>query len=167
MKHSLPLVLALAASLATPAFAQDINDMMNPRAMIAELGLGDLLNGAAANRIVAPRVIQIAPAELAALQLDTTVLSSPRPVLRPRTLAIPELARVPEAAPAATDMGALLEAMDIAAVEAPAGANTLVASGVNTAVVNGTNTAVIHSDGAELANAAAPRLSLWQRIFGQ
>ena len=155
MTYKLPLIAALAATLATPVLAQDINDMLNPRAMIAEMGLGQILNGAPA-----PRTIAAAPAaEIAALRLDTTVLSSPRPMLRPSTLNAEEIARIPAAAaPAASDVRGMLDAMTEAAADAPAGSNTLVVAGTNTAVVSGTNTAVIH--------AAPARLTLWRRSFG-
>ncbi|MEX3015927.1 hypothetical protein [Gymnodinialimonas hymeniacidonis] len=165
MTYKLPLIAALAATLATPVLAQDINDMLNPRAMIAELGLSQIMQGNHGNQIAAPRVVEVAPAEIAALQLDTTVLRSPRPLLRPSTLDIADAVRVPSAdaavaAPVASDVRAMIGAMEVAAADAPAGANTLVVSGGDAVAVNGTNTAVIQSDGP------APRLSLWQRIFG-
>jgi hypothetical protein len=153
-KLKFPLVIAAVATLATPILAQDVSDMLNPRAMIAEMGLGDILQRTpgAASGIAAPR------GDIASLRalptLDTTVLSSPRPLLRP---AAPDLATI---ARPSTDLHQMLDAMDLAEAAAPAGANTLVISGADTAVVAGTNTAIIQNGGT------APRVSLWQRLFG-
>ena len=161
MKHTLPLVAALAATLATPVLAQDVSGMLNPRAMIAEMGLGDIMHGSASHRLAAPRVIALPQnAEIAALDLDTTVLSSPRPLLRPSTLAAPSLARLEAPSVIAADAADLLDTMQAASDATPAGANTVVIAGADTAIVSGTNTAVIQSSGP------APRLTLWQRIFG-
>ncbi len=165
MTYKLPLIAALAATLATPTLAQNITDILDPHALIAEIERGAMGQATFGNRIAAPRVVEVDPAEIAALQLDTTVLRSPRPLLRPSTLDVADVVRVPEAAavaaaPAASDVRSMIDAMQVAAADAPAGANTLVVSGGTAVAVNGTNTAVIHSSGP------APRLTLWQRIFG-
>lgn len=160
MTFKLPLAIALAATVASPVLAQDISDMLNPRAMIAEMGLGDILQRGAS----APRVIAAPQAEIASLRLDTTVLSSPRPLLRPSTLTTADRIVLPDAVATVeptSDVHGMLDAMDLAAAAAPAGANTLVISGADTAVVSGTNTAVIQN------GATAPRPSLWHRIFGR
>lgn len=161
MTFKLPLAIALAATFASPVLAQDVSELLNPRAMIADMGLGDILQRGA----TAPRVIAAPQAEIASLRLDTTVLSSPRPLLRPSTLTTTaDRIVLPDAVATSqptADVHGMLEAMDLAAVDAPAGANTLVISGVDTTVVSGTNTAVIQN------GATASRPSLWQRIFGR
>jgi hypothetical protein len=157
MIHKLPLAAALIAALATPAFAQDISDMLNPRAVIADMGLGAILQR--------PEVTPVAPAaavtEIATLPRANAVLRSPRPVLRPAARPA-HTAAAPMPAPSqSADIAGLIAAMDVAAAQTPAGANTLVISGGNTRVVASGDTAVIRAD------APAPRLTLWQRIFGQ
>ncbi|MEJ6388074.1 hypothetical protein [Gymnodinialimonas ulvae] len=149
-----PLTATLLVTLAAPALAQDISDMLNPRDMIAEMGLGEIVQrpGTA--------VIRSAPyapvAEIAALPRDGAVLRSPRPVLRPSVRAT----HAP-APPPAFDTSGLLATMEDAAAQSPAGGNTLVIAGGDALTVSGANTSVIR------AEAPAPRLTLWQRIFGR
>lgn len=158
MTHKLPLTAALVATLATPAFAQDISDMLSPRDVIAEMGLGEILQrpGAPVTRSAPARA---AIAEMAALPRGGAVLRSPRPVLRPALQSVATAVAPTPALP--TDTAGLIAAMELAAAQAPDGGNTLVISGGDTVTVSGANTSVIRAD------APAPRLTLWQRIFGQ
>lgn len=170
--RTLPLLAALAATLATPLAAQDISSILNPGNFAARLNTGNSaafanlpsdmsglfqganpavrLNPAMANQIamVAPSAVR----ETSRLAPLTSMAPIPRGgiarILAPTAEVAPTIAAAAQAAD-------LVTAMAEAAEAAPAGSNTF--------VVNGTNTAVIASSPTV---AEAPRLSLWQRLFG-
>lgn len=171
MKRSLPLMAVLAATLmaplAAPASAQDVSRFMDPGALAAHLGLGNrvAINQALATTLRAPAtnmvisggradvIASLAP-EVRSLAPRTSIAPIPRGtrstiarVLAPSV----EVAPVVHTAPVTHAAPALAAMMADAAEAAPAGANTVVINGINTAVIQST---------------PAPRLSLWQRLFG-
>lgn len=177
MKRTLPILAVLAATLAAPVAAQDISSILNPGNFAARLntgaspafanlpsdmsGLFDEANAATRlNPALAGRIATLAPtaqvgavtqAEASRLAPRTSMAPIPRGGLDRVTALVPEVGPT-DLAGRGTD---LVAAMAEAAEAAPAGANTL--------VVNGSNTAVIASSPDP---AAAPRRSLWQRLFG-
>ncbi|WP_341860980.1 hypothetical protein [Gymnodinialimonas sp. 57CJ19] len=173
MKRTFPLLAVMAATLAAPVAAQDINSILNPGNFAARLNMGNapaMANmprdmsalfdgramGAAVNPALANQIAALAP-ETRSLAPRTSMAPVPRRsiarIVTPD--AAPEVAalRVAPVAEPEADTG-LVAMMADAANAAPAGSNTF--------VVNGTNTAVIQSS----PSAEAPRLSLWQRLFG-
>jgi hypothetical protein len=168
MKHSLPLLALLAATVTTPLLAQDMSGFLNPRAMAAQFGLAgpsaafahaphSTLRGAdaaamldAITGVQAPGVVETA----------SYIAVSPRPIMRPRLF---DLSAGPVHTPAPAD---LIEEMVVAG---PLGGNTAVVTGANTAVISGADTAIIRSSGATSATILAgdsPRPTFWQRLFG-
>ncbi len=167
MKNSLPLMALLAAStLAAPLVAQDMSSFLNPRAMAAELGLGN--RAAIANAPVGvfrapigyslnvPRIVTPNIGSIAALTPNVSVLAPRRSIAPQPRRTITRIVTPTHAAPMANVMAE-------ARVHAPLGANIAVISGANTAVITGANTAVIHSSPVPVSS---PRLTLWQRVFG-
>ncbi|ABD54532.1 hypothetical protein [Jannaschia sp. CCS1] len=168
MKRTLPLLAVLAATLATPVMAQNINSILNPGNFAARLNSGapamanmptdmsSLFQGANP----ATRLNPAAGSQIAALAPTPEVRS-----LAPRTSMVPlprgGIARAATSVvtPTPERGGDLMAMMADAAEAAPEGSNTL--------VINGANTAVIQSSPGALPSAAeAPRRSLWQRLFG-
>ena len=177
MKRSLPLLAVLAATLATPLAAQDMSSFLNPSALAAQLGLGNraVITQLPTTTLRAPLGYTLSTSRVTAL--NHGAIASLSPEIRsyaPRTSITPvprgHIARVltpsADVAPVVTlvapraGVADMAELMAEVADAAPAGANTVVISGANTAVISGANTAVIRSSGP------APRLSWWQRIFG-
>lgn len=175
MKRTLPLLAVLAATLAAPVAAQDISSILNPGNFAARLNTGNSaafanlptdMSGLFQGPNAATRLNPALAGQMAALAPPAQVqisrlapLTSMAPVPRGGIARI--LAPTAEAAPtvvtpvAPTQGTDLVAAMADAAEAAPAGANTFVVNGSNTAVISSSPTAV-----------EAPRLSLWQRLFG-
>lgn len=163
MKHSLPLLALLAATVTTPLLAQDMSAFLNPRAMATQFGLTVPQGGAHSPQAIlrganASAILRSMPDGV--IETATYVAVSPRPVMRPR---LHELSALPHVGADAAD---LIEEMSVAA---PLGGNTAVVTGANTAVISGADTAIIRSTGATSAtilHGDSPRPTFWQRIFG-
>lgn len=178
MKRTLPLMAVLAATLAgpltAPVAAQDISSILNPGNFAARLHTGGnpafanlpsdmsgLFHGSPnaalrMNPALAGQIAALAPAtviEPSHLAPRTSMAPIPRGSIA--SIVMPSVATAPSVVTTPERGGDLIAMMADAAVAAPAGANTL--------VINGSNTAVIHSSPTV---AEAPRLSLWQRLFG-
>lgn len=167
MKHSLPLLAVLAATVTTPLLAQDMSSFLNPRAMATQLGLTvpqggahspqAILRGADASAILRSMT---AGQPQGVIETARYIPSSPRPIMRPH---LPMLSAAPLLG---RDAGDLVEEL---AISGPLGGNTVVVTGANTAVISGADTAIIRSSGATSATILqgdSPRPTLWQRIFG-
>ncbi|MBY4891437.1 hypothetical protein KUL25_01515 [Rhodobacteraceae bacterium N5(2021)] len=174
MKRTLPLLAVLAATLAAPVAAQDISSILNPGNFAARLNTGanpamanlpsdmsGLFQGpnaaARLNPALAGQVAALAPVvrpEVRSLAPLTSIAPVPRGMIA--RIVVPTAEAAPTIAHGTPERGTdLVAAMADAAEAAPAGATTL--------VINGSNTAVIQSGPG---TAEAPRLSLWQRLFG-
>jgi len=167
MKHSLPLLAVLAATMTTPLLAQDMSSFLNPRAMAAQFGLSvppagahsprQIARGAEASAILRTMT---AGQPQGVIETATYIAVSPRPVMRPR---LHDLSALPHVGANAAGL------IDEMVVAGPLGGNTAVVTGANTAVISGADTAIIRSSGATSATVLqgdSPRLTLWQRIFG-
>lgn len=177
MKRTFPLLAVLAATLAAPVAAQDINSILNPGNFAARLNMGNapaMANmprdmsalfdgravGAAVNPALANQIAALAPVT-SSLAPRTSIAPVPRrsiarivaPEVAVETAVEAEVSALRVAPETGTGLVAM---MADAADAAPAGSNTF--------VVNGTNTAVVQSSPSP--SAEAPRLSLWQRLFG-
>lgn len=177
MKHSFSLMAILAvtlsAPLAVPAAAQDMSSFLNPSALAAQMGLDrrGAMHAPQGYAIATPRVNVLDGDVVAALTPEISRLApatSIAPIRRgtiarllgPGTADLPSAVILPEAAVTAPPQAAAMaERLAAVADAAPSGANVAVISGANTAVVTGANTAVIQSG-------PSPRLSFWQRWFG-
>lgn len=173
MKRTFSLLAVMAATFAAPVAAQDINSILNPGNFAARLNMGNapaMANmprdmsalfdgrtvGAAMNPALANQIAALAP-ETRSLAPRTSIAPVPRRFIARIVTpdAAPDVAALRVAPVAEPEAGTGLVAMMADAADAaPAGSNTF--------VVNGTNTAVIQSG----PSAEAPRLTLWQRLFG-
>jgi hypothetical protein len=166
MKHTFPLPVAFAATLAAaiPATAQDIDSILNPGNFAARLNIGgspalarlprdmsDLFDGGLHGAATAERIAALDPAPR-----SLAPLRSIAPVPRGTLGHVAPMHEAPGPIPRASTPGGegLAQMMAEAADAAPEGANTL--------VINGDTTAVIQAS----PDAAPPRRSLWQRLFG-